>query len=1587
MKNLQLKHLLAYVGMIFVVISTQVVNSQSVGGGSGTINPLPQFITTKDEGTTLTTRTKSFNFVGSGVTATQSSGDVTVTIPGGGGSGTDTFTSVVASSGGDYTSLKDAVDAACAGSGGTIFVRDGTYTETATITGCTNLHIVMSQAAVIQANGASVSPLFNATSGNSRIIIEGGKWLQTNATAQGTAFDLSNVSNSWVRNVRVEEFGLAFDYNDTASTTFYNQITDSQVFNSNSCVRYTGTQANNNSLDNLRCRPKAGGTGTGISIIDARGITIKNSDVEPATATGITGISIDATSREITILNTWIENNATGLSIASGANRVTVLGGSITSNTTDISDSGTQTVFLNTSDTGVLVNSLGAITTTAVDVGGSTYVYDAPTQITTAVSGPGGFNTGLTVRGAAPSIVLEDTTSNDVMVANENGDLFAYAGATPTTLLMRLGTSALQLGAPNIQLGGTTSSFPKLARNTTNLEAKLADDSAYTGFTALTLNADTLNLTNTGTLNGLDAIDATGEATLEAALDIAGDISGTGLAAVTIGADKVLESHLKAVDAASDEECLTYESTAGDFEWQSCGSGSGVSFGSDNQIPFTNTTTDDFDYSANLTFDGTLFSAISNSLGVTQDDTKGALLINTTDAAAGAQQISPSLRFRSEGWKTTATAASQPIDFRQFLLPVQGTTAPTGTLFWQSQINDGGYSDRMSLDSAALLTTGSLKLVGNNAHSASGPTFSIGGGFGLNVTSGSGGTASPSVGFSTGSRTNSSGDQDAFSITGTVNQSSTASFDGLDVDITKTAVGSGGASVANFKTGGTSRLRVDIDGNITIGTLDTDVAAPTTSGTTKCVITDANGLLSYTDCASGSGDITSVGDVASGAAFDGTQGTILTFNDADADHTLAFDTTGNFFEISTSFLPATNDGAALGSTSQMFSDLFLASGGVINFNNGDVTITHSADLIAVAGGSLRTNDIQLTTGSGVRTGTSAGNTVLFQARDVDGAAYTTFGTLTANDTPTFDLSAAVTAGGQLLCVANGTNCLFGTSIDSSEITDDSIVNGDINSAAAIAYSKLALTNSILEADLKAVDAAGDEECLTYETTTGDFEWQTCGSGAGDFVGPASSTDNAIVRFDSTTGKLGQNSGVTIDDDNAIALTIADATSKDGITVTQNDPDESGVKVIYGGASGATSQDYPFVAQVTDDGTLGALYATYHNSASPAALDLIGGFDSWGKDSAGNDELYAYFNTAIISPTNTTEIGGIEIGAKNGAGAFSAIIDMTGTGVLLSDDGDGAITFTGQGNGTDENLTINLDDSSNIIGISSSTGVTQITYGSLDLRFDQYIHDCCGTIITSSNEHRASGGDSASTPNYQFDLSDTNVGFFYGGTDIIGITTAGTERARFPAAGGFQLGAGAGILFTQDGDGALTLLGQGDGSDEDLTINLDDTANTAVFSTSTSLDLIDFGTNDIDISAAEMQLDGTPDGDHSANGPTTATFNAGATIAAMEVVYMGSGGEWLLTDADAASSAGDVMVAVALAAGTDNNALKVATSGTYVRDDTWNWTIGAELYLSVTAGALTETAPSGTDDVIRVVGYAVTADVIYFDPSPSYITHI
>lgn len=93
--------------------------------------------------------------------------------------------------------------------------------------------------------------------------------------------------------------------------------------------------------------------------------------------------------------------------------------------------------------------------------------------------------------------------------------------------------------------------------------------------------------------------------------------------------------------------------------------------------------------------------------GIGTTSTDGLVLENGTDAAVGAQQYSPRLRLRGEGWKTDATAASQTVDYALEVQPVQGTSAPTGNLILKASINGGAYSTVGTFTSGGIFTSGS----------------------------------------------------------------------------------------------------------------------------------------------------------------------------------------------------------------------------------------------------------------------------------------------------------------------------------------------------------------------------------------------------------------------------------------------------------------------------------------------------------------------------------------------------------------------------------------------------------------------------------------------------------------------------------------------------------------------------------------------------------------------------------------------------------------------------------------------------------------------------------------------------------------
>ena len=78
-------------------------------------------------------------------------------------------------------------------------------------------------------------------------------------------------------------------------------------------------------------------------------------------------------------------------------------------------------------------------------------------------------------------------------------------------------------------------------------------------------------------------------------------------------------------------------------------------------------------------------------------------------------------------------------------------------------------------------------------------------------------------------------------------------------------------------------------------------------------------------------------------------------------------------------------------------------------------------------------------------------------------------------------------------------------------------------------------------------AAGSNVTITTNDTTDTITISSANSG-GDVVGPASATDNALARFDTTTGKLLQNSGATVDDSGNITATNLSGTNTGNQTI-------------------------------------------------------------------------------------------------------------------------------------------------------------------------------------------------------------------------------------------------------------------------------------------------------------------------------------------------------------------------------------------------------------------------------------------------------
>lgn len=117
----------------------------------------------------------------------------------------------------------------------------------------------------------------------------------------------------------------------------------------------------------------------------------------------------------------------------------------------------------------------------------------------------------------------------------------------------------------------------------------------------------------------------------------------------------------------------------------------------------------------------------------------------------------------------------------------------------------------------------------------------------------------------------------------------------------------------------------------------------------------------------------------------------------------------------------------------------------------------------------------------------------------------------------------------------------------------------------------------------------------------------------------------------------------------------------------------------------------------------------------------------------------------------------------------------------------------------------------------------------------------------------------------------------------------------------------------------------------------------------------------------------------ANGIKT-SFVVGENVVFGNILYIKSDGK--LWKADTSGTDTYPVLYMATETKTADATCNVLKYG-YVKNTSWNWTVGGILYLSTT-GQITQTQPSTTDYIVQVIGIAINATTINFNPQLSLI---
>ena len=618
----------------------------------------------------------------------------------------------------------------------------------------------------------------------------------------------------------------------------------------------------------------------------------------------------------------------------------------------------------------------------------------------------------------------------------------------------------------------------------------------------------------------------------------------------------------------------------------------------------------------------------------------------------------------------------------------------------------------------------------------------------------------------------------------------------------------------------------------------------------------------------------------------------------DADNLIDFATTDNKIIlrvngvnevelVENALSPVTSDGVALGTTSLMWSDLFLASGSVINFNNGDVTLTHSSNTLTVAGGTLAT--AALTASTGTFSGILKTDDTTDASSTTDGSLQTDGGLSVAKDvvigndvkllsdsavfnmgadndfTITHDGTTGATiagnplildSGGDITLDADGADVIFkdgsATTITVTNSSNDAvftvgtqdkdfIVKGD-DGGSAITALTLDMSNAGAATFNSAITGGG------LLTTGGNIVIPDDGN-----IGSASDTDSIAIA---ANGNVTVSQSLTVSGN----LTVTGTTTQVD-TVTMN----ASNAVVFEGATADAHESTLTIVDPTADRTIYlpnqsgylpvlAAVSTTQVSSTPEELNILDGV------TASTSEL----NIMDGVTATTAEINLIDGGTSRGTTAVAS-----GDGILINDGGTMRMT--------------NVDTVSTYFASHSVGGSNIVTTGALDT----------GSITSGF------GAIDNGTSGIRTATFTAETAFVPDAADGATLGTASLEFSDLYLADGgvIYFGNDQEITLTHSADDGLILkhVGTGDGKEPSLTfqagdndIAADDVLGSIFFQAPDE----GAGTDAILVAAG---IEAVSEGDFSAsNNATKLSFKTGASEAAAEKVAISSAGNLSLT---------------------------------------------------------------------------------------------